>query len=74
MFFLCGGGTKPACPAGDATITGTVIATDILGPAGQGIAPGEFEDAMRAMLDGLTYANIHTASYPGGEIRGLVKK
>jgi len=41
MFFLCGGG-KPACPNGPATVTGTVNASDIIGPAGQGVAAGEF--------------------------------
>src|SRR5712671_4974783 len=38
MFFLCGGGGKPACPNGSGTVTGTVTAADIIGPAGQGIS------------------------------------
>ncbi len=71
MFFLCGGG-KPACPNGPATVTGTVNASDIIGPAGQGVAAGEFEEAIRAMRTGAAYANVHTMVYPSGEIRGQI--
>ena len=72
MFFLCGGGSKPVCPNGSATLTGTVTAADIIGPAGQGISAGQFDEAIRAMRDGIAYANVHTATYPGGEIRGQI--
>jgi hypothetical protein len=71
MFFLCGG-PKPACPAAPATVTGTVVAADILGPAGQGIAAGEFAEVVKALRSGLSYANVHTDKHPGGEIRGQV--
>ena len=71
--FLCGGGGKPACPASPATVTGTVVAADVLGPAGQGIAPGEIDELMRAIRAGVTYANLHTTQFPGGEIRGQVR-
>ena len=73
MFFLCGGGGKPVCPASAATVTGTVTAADVIGPAGQGIAPGEFAEALRAMRSGVAYANVHTSPFPGGEIRGQIK-
>ena len=74
MFFLCGGGRKPACPSGTSgTVTGTVVAADVIGPAGQGIAAGEFDEVLAAMRAGATYANVHTALFPGGEIRGRVK-
>ncbi|OLC49183.1 MAG: hypothetical protein AUH82_01090 [Chloroflexi bacterium 13_1_40CM_4_65_13] len=40
-FFFCGGGGKPPCPAATSgTITGTVVASDVVGPTAQGIAPG----------------------------------
>ena len=74
MFFLCGGGGKPACPNPPATVTGTVNASNIIGPTGQGVAPGEFEEAIAAMRDGAAYANVHTAVYPTGEIRGQVNE
>ena len=36
--FLCGGGSKPACPAGtdtEADVTGTIVPSDVIGPAGE---------------------------------------
>jgi hypothetical protein len=73
MFFLCGGGSKPACPPSPATITGTVVAADIVGPAGQGIDAGEFAEAVAAIRDGLAYTTVHTDKHPGGEIRGQLR-
>ena len=70
--FLCGGGGKPACPAQPATVSGTITAANIVGPAGQGIAAGQFDEAIRALRAGMVYANVHTAGFPGGEIRGQV--
>ena len=70
--FLCGGGGKPACPPAPATVTGTITAANIGGPAAQGIAAGEFEEAVRAVRAGVVYANVHTTFWPGGEIRGQV--
>jgi len=72
MFFLCGGGGKPACQNGSATVTGTVTAADIIGPAGQGVSAGQFEEAITAMRAGSAYANVHTVTYPSGEIRGQI--
>lgn len=72
--FLCGGGGKPACPATSGTVTGTVTAADVIGPAGQGIAAGEFAEALNAIRKGVTYANVHSDKHPGGEIRGQIKK
>ncbi len=70
--FLCGGGGKPACPASPATVTGTITPADIVGPAGQGIEAGSFEEAVRAIQAGAVYANVHTTRWPAGEIRGQV--
>ena len=76
MVFFCGGGGKPACPAATAgNVTGTITAADIVGPAAQGIDPapaGQFADVVRAIRTGNAYANIHTAKFGGGEIRGQV--
>ena len=74
MFFLCGGGGRPACPNPPATVTGTVTASDVIGPSGQGVAPGEFQEAIGAMRDGAAYANVHTTVYPSGEIRGQINE
>src|SRR6266478_6967144 len=70
--FLCGGGGKPACPASPATVTGTITAADIVGPAGQGIEPGAFAELVRAMRAGVTYTNVHSTKFPAGEIRGQI--
>jgi hypothetical protein len=70
--FLCGGGGKPACPPAPATVTGTITAANIVGPGVQGIAAGEFDEAVRAVRAGVVYANVHTTFWPGGEIRGQV--
>jgi hypothetical protein len=70
--FLCGGGTKPPCPPSPATVSGTIVPTDVIGPTAQGIAPGQFDELVRAMRAGATYANVHTTTWPGGEIRGQI--
>jgi hypothetical protein len=74
MFFLCGGGGQAACPASPATVTGTVTAANIIGPNGQGVAPGEFQEAIEAMRNGSAYANVHTTVYPSGEVRGQINE
>jgi CHRD domain-containing protein len=71
--FLCGGGGKPACPP-SGTVTGTIVPADVIGPAGQGITAGEFAELVRAMRNGATYANVHNATFPDGEIRGNIRR
>jgi hypothetical protein len=72
--FLCSNlgngpaGTQP-CPPAPATITGTIKPADVIGPAGQGIGPGEFDELVAALKAGVTYVNVHSTKYPGGEIR-----
>lgn len=65
-------GTQP-CPAPPATITGTITAADVVGPTGQGIAPGEFAELIRAIRAGRTYTNVHTTKFPTGEIRDQIE-
>jgi len=75
MIFLCGGGNQPACPAATSgTITGTITAANVTGPTAQGITAGDLTSALEAVRDGLSYANMHTTSFPGGEIRGNVQR
>jgi hypothetical protein len=61
--------TVQACPQ-SGQITGTIHSTDVIGPAGQGIAAGEFAELVAAMRAGTVYVNIHTNVFPSGEIRG----
>lgn len=70
--FLCGGGGQVSCPASAGTVTGTIVAANVIGPSTQGIAAGEFNELVRAILNGATYANVHTAAFLGGEIRGQI--
>ena len=63
----------PACPPSPATVTGTIGPAQVVGPAAQGIAPGEFDELARAILAGVTYANVHSSKFPDGEIRGQIE-
>jgi hypothetical protein len=61
----------PACPTPDGSVSGTIGAAQVLGNAAdQGLAAGEFEELVKAIDAGATYANVHTANRPAGEIRG----
>jgi len=76
MIFLCSNlGNGPAgtqaCPQGNATITGTITASNVgSGAASQGVAAGELFSVLRGIRGGVVYANVHTDVFPGGEIRG----
>ena len=71
--FLCGG-TKPACTPDSGDFTNTIVASDVIGPSGQGITAGQLDELIRAMRNGVTYVNVHTDIYPGGEIRGQIDR
>jgi hypothetical protein len=74
MVFLCSNlGNAPAgtqaCPA-SGTITGTITANNILAITGQGVVAGVFQELQDAIESHTTYTNVHTTSFPAGEIRG----
>jgi hypothetical protein len=76
--FLCSNlGNGPAgtqaCPPAPATISGTITPADVVGPADQGIDPMQFDELLRAIRAGVTYANVHSETFPGGEIRGQLR-
>jgi hypothetical protein len=64
----------PPCGATATTkpITGTIDATDVIGPAGQGVAAAEFAELLAAMRAGAAYANVHSTTFGPGEIRGQI--
>jgi hypothetical protein len=76
--FLCSNlGNGPAgtqaCPPAPATISGTIRPADVVGPADQGIDPMEFDELVGAIRAGVAYANVHSETYPTGEIRGQLR-
>jgi hypothetical protein len=64
-------GTQP-CPQPPATITGTLTAANVNGPTAQGIGAGELDEVIKAIRAGKTYVNIHSTTWPGGEIRSQI--
>jgi hypothetical protein len=83
--FLCGTASNPGpagtpvCPQPPAdgsrvSVSGTIEPADVIGPAVQGIAPGEFNELVAAIRHGIAYANIHTTVNQAGEIRGQIFK
>lgn len=65
---ICGapGGAGPEA-------TGVISAEDVIGPAGQAVPAQAFADLMNAIRTGNAYANVHSTSAPGGEVRGQIK-
>ena len=68
-----------ACPPSPATIRGTITAADVspnipatLAARNQGLGTGEFGELLRAIRAGRTYVNVHTMTFPSGEVRGQV--
>jgi hypothetical protein len=63
----------PACPAAPGQVSGTITPASIIGPAAQGVLPGDFDSLVRALRSRLAYANVHTTQSPNGEIRGQIR-
>jgi hypothetical protein len=61
----------PLCPP-SGTLEGTFTAEDVIGPTGQGITIGEFDEFVRAIFSGDAYVNVHSDKHPPGEIRGQI--
>jgi hypothetical protein len=63
----------PDCPGAGGTVTGTIEPDDVVGPAAQGIASGEFDELVAALQADAAYANVHTVVFQPGEIRGQIR-
>jgi hypothetical protein len=62
-----------ACPTREGEIEGEITAEDVVGPAGQGITAGEFDELVDAIRAGVTYVNVHTVERGAGEIRAQLE-
>ncbi|HEX2410917.1 MAG TPA: CHRD domain-containing protein [Solirubrobacteraceae bacterium] len=83
--FLCtnlgnGPAGTQACPVAPATVTGEIGPEDVIGPGpmpptspGQGIEVGAFDELVDAIEAGVTYVNVHSSKWPGGEIRAQLE-
>ena len=84
--FLCTNlGNGPAggqmCPPSPGEVTGELRESDVSPniPATamartQGIGTGEINELIKAIKQGVTYVNVHSTVWPGGEIRGQLKE
>jgi len=61
----------PFCPA-EGTVIGTILPAQVLTVTGQGLDAGEFDELIRAIRAGATYANVHSTLFTPGEIRGQI--
>ena len=71
-------GTQP-CPAPPAKISGTITAADVspnipatAGARAQGLDTGEIDELIQAVRAGATYVNVHSTTWPSGEIRSQI--
>jgi hypothetical protein len=76
--FFCGGGptghVRPACDqGGSGTVEGDFTEADVIGLTTQQLEVNNLAKVLQAIRAGETYANLHTMSSPGGEIRGQIK-
>jgi len=83
--FLCTNlGNGPAgiqgCPPPPAKISGTIFAADVSpniaatqAARNQGLNTGEIAELIRAIRAGATYVNVHSTTWPGGEIRSQIE-
>jgi len=80
FLWLCGSAAAPGpagtptCPPEGGTVTRSgVTAADIQGLPLQNLAAGDFAGVLSVISAGDAYVNVHTTSFQGGEIRGVVR-
>jgi len=76
--FLCtnlgnGPAGTQACPSAGGTVTGTISPANVLAVPTQGIPAGDFDVVVEALGSDTAYVNVHTMTFPAGEIRGQTR-
>jgi hypothetical protein len=75
-------GHAPFCPARQGTVRGTITAANVTnraaaqgieGDGAAGATIAEYAEFVKAIRDGIAYANVHSTKFPSGEIRGQIK-
>ena len=68
--------TTPDCTEADpgnlraGRVSGTLTAADVRAQTGNGIAgPADWSEVLDLIRAGVTYANVHSSKFPGGEVR-----
>jgi hypothetical protein len=62
----------PACPD-SGTVSGTITANGVTAIEAQNVTAGDFNAVVTALTSGTSYANVHSARFPAGEIRGEIR-
>lgn len=73
VIHFCGSGGKPPCPPSPGSVVGIVTGADVVAVPAQGVAAGNLAEVIRAIRAGKAYANVHTTTFPAGEVRGQLK-
>lgn len=69
---LCADPADPASARGN-TVTGVLTGADIVASAApNGVAAGEFAEAVALIRAGRTYVNVHSSKFGAGEIRSQI--
>lgn len=64
----------PQCVVGsEGTVEGTLTAANIITVGTTGMGAGEFSEFVDALNNGAGYANVHSTTFGGGEIRGDIR-
>ncbi len=67
-------GLAPRCPR-SGKVSGVLQAANMIegGIVDQGIAPGDFDELVAAIRAGVAYVNVHSTTFPAGEVRGQMR-
>lgn len=65
-------GLSPVCPQ-TGSVSGLLQAANVTAIAAQGLSAQEFNEVVSAIRAGVAYVNVHSTTFPGGELRGQLR-